>query len=93
MNHFNLPRLVFPVRIMRMIHEHQAGTAPRRRTCIVTAISAILSGLLACRPVIAIGWVEFLFIFVLMAVLLGPPLFRFWRSFSDYQRFKQNKKK
>ena len=65
----------------------------KRRIYICIGISAILSALLACRPVIAIGWVEFLFIFLLMAVLLGPPLYRFWRSLSDSKRFKNNKKK
>jgi hypothetical protein len=76
-----------------MIHEHRAGTAPKRRIYIFTGISAILSGLLACRPVFAIGWVELLVIFLILAVLLGPLLFRFWRSLSDFRDFKQNKKK
>jgi hypothetical protein len=76
-----------------MFNEHRAGTMQGRRKSIFTGISAILFGMLACRPVIAIGWVEFLFIFVLLAVLLGPPLFRLFRSLSDFRDFKQNKKK
>lgn len=89
----NSPHLVFSVRILPMFNEHRAGNVRKKRNYIFTGISALLSGLLACRPVIAIGWVEFLFIFLIMAVLLGPPLFRFWRSLSDFQRFKRNKKK
>jgi hypothetical protein len=34
---------------------------------------------LACSPVIAISWKEFLIIGVLIAALLGPPLYRFVR--------------
>ena len=34
---------------------------------------------LACRPVLAISWNEFLIISVLFMVLLGPPLYRLVR--------------
>lgn len=42
--------------------------------------------LLACQPVIAIGWREGLFIFVLIAILIGPPVYRFIRKFEDFRR-------
>jgi hypothetical protein len=93
MTHSKPSGLIFPVRIMLMIREHRAGAAPKRHICIFTSVSVILSGLLACRPVLAIGWGELLAIFLIMAVLLGPPLFRFWLSLSDFRDFKHNKKK
>jgi len=39
---------------------------------------------LACRPVLAIGWNEFLFLFILITVLLGPPLYRFIRRVEEF---------
>ena len=42
--------------------------------------------LLACQPVIAIGWREGLFIFVLVAVLIGPPVYRFIRKVEEFRR-------
>jgi len=35
--------------------------------------------LLACRPIIAIGWTEIIIILALVAVLMGPVLFRIYR--------------
>lgn len=49
--------------------------------------------LLACRPVIAIGWPEFLILFVLLAFLFGPPLFRFYTWLQKYRAEKHNKPK
>jgi hypothetical protein len=43
--------------------------------------------LLACRPVLAIGWEEILFVAVLLAFLFGPPLFRLYRW---VQKFKED---
>jgi hypothetical protein len=47
---------------------------------------ALLFGTLACRPVIAIGWEEFLLLFVLVAFLLGPPLYRFMQRIENFRR-------
>jgi len=47
---------------------------------------------LACRPVIAIGWNEFLFLFVLIAVLLGPPLYKFLRRVEEFWKRKPKDK-
>jgi hypothetical protein len=41
---------------------------------------------LACSPVIAVSWNEFLIIGVIVAVLLGPPLYRFIRRVDDFRR-------
>jgi hypothetical protein len=53
---------------------------------------AILISTLACEPVIAIGWRELFFVFVLMSFLFGPPLYRFIRRFEG-SRKKDRKKK
>lgn len=42
--------------------------------------------LLACQPVIAIGWREGIFIFILLAMLIGPPVYRFIRRLEDFRR-------
>jgi len=52
--------------------------------------------MLACRPVIAIGWPELIILTVLIVVLLGPLLFRLYRFLDKVQKFNQaeeNKKK
>ena len=38
-----------------------------------------LSVALACRPVLAIGWGEFLILAAVIALLIGPPVYRFIR--------------
>jgi hypothetical protein len=50
------------------------------------AVATLVLGALACRPVIAIGWEEFLLLFVLAAFLLGPPLYRFIRRVESFRR-------
>jgi hypothetical protein len=54
------------------------------------AAAALLLGLLACRPVFAIGWEELLAIVLLTALLLGPLL---WRLARGWDRFQQSLKK
>jgi len=44
---------------------------------IFTSICLTILSTLACRPVLAISWNEFLIVGTLFAVLLGPPLYRF----------------
>ena len=43
------------------------------------ALSALLLVTLACEPVIAIGWQEFLILIVFIGFLIGPPIYRFFR--------------
>ena len=45
---------------------------------------ALLFGTLACQPVIAIGWNEFLIVFILFAVLLGPLIYRLLRRVEEF---------
>ena len=54
-------------------------------------ILPLLLGSLACQPVIAIGRNEFLFVLLLIAVLLGPPLYRLARKLEEFlQRRKKD---
>jgi len=46
----------------------------------LAGISTIVLSTLACQPVFAIGWKEVLFVFILIAFLIGPPLYRFIRK-------------
>ena len=40
----------------------------------------LLLGLLACQPMVVIGWTEFFFVFILIAILIGPPLYKLIRG-------------
>ena len=46
----------------------------------VAGLIILVLSALACRPVIAIGWEEFLFLFIVIAILIGPPVYRFIRK-------------
>ncbi len=53
---------------------------------------ALLLAMLACEPVIAIGWQELLILFLLFAFLLGPPIYKFIRRVEKFlSREKKNK--
>jgi hypothetical protein len=45
---------------------------------------ALFGSMLACEPVIAIGKNELLCLFVLIAVLLGPPIYRLLRKVEEF---------
>jgi hypothetical protein len=49
------------------------------------SLAALMLAQLACRPVIAIGWEEFLLFLVVVALLLGPPVYRFFRRLEDFR--------
>jgi hypothetical protein len=50
---------------------------------------SLLFSVLACQPVIAIGWREGMFIFLLIALLIGPPVYRFFRRLENSRRHKE----
>jgi hypothetical protein len=50
----------------------------------VYGLLALVFAVVACSPVIAISWNEFLIIAVIVAVLLGPPLYRFIRRVEQF---------
>jgi hypothetical protein len=52
---------------------------------------ALVSVSLTCRPVIAISWNEFLIISGLIAVLLGPSLYRLIRRAERFLKNREHK--
>lgn len=57
------------------------------------AAAGLVLGLLACRPVFAIGWGELVILFLVIAFLLGPILLKLARAWNAYQESLKNKKK
>jgi hypothetical protein len=55
---------------------------------IFVSLYVMAIGLLACKPVFAIGWNELLFMAVLFVFLLGPPLYRLVRRVEDFLKRK-----
>jgi hypothetical protein len=43
----------------------------------------------ACEPMIAIGKYELIFLIILIAVLLGPPVYRFIRKMEKFLKHEQ----
>lgn len=60
---------------------------------VVLAILSLGLALLSCRPVVAIGWQELIVLIVLIAVLLGPLLYRLYRFLDKVQKFSQAEEK
>jgi len=52
-------------------------------------MALLLLSVIACQPVIAIGWRELLFIAVLVALLIGPPVYRFFRRLENSRKQKE----
>lgn len=59
------------------------------------ALASLLAGALACRPVLAIGWGEFVVLSLLIVILLAPLLSRLYRYLAHLQdsHDKQRKEK
>lgn len=53
-------------------------------------LSTVLLAVLACRPVLAIGWGEIILFSMLLLVLFGPPLFRFYRRLEDFRHHERS---
>jgi hypothetical protein len=66
-----------------------------KHTSIFLAILSLALTMLACQPVIAIGWEELLVLIILIAFLLGPTLFKLYRFLDKIQKARdlENKKK
>ncbi len=56
-------------------------------------LSALILSLLACRPIIAIGWPELIILVVLVGILLGPLMFRIYRFLDKVRKVSQSEKK
>ena len=59
---------------------------------IRVAAAGLVLGLLACRPVFAIGWSELVILFLVIAFLLGPLLLKLARAWNAYQESLKNKR-
>jgi len=57
------------------------------------ALFSIWLALLSCRPIIAIGWPELIILIILVAVLLGPLLFRLYRFLDKVQKATRSEEK
>lgn len=55
----------------------------------VYGLIALWAGVVACSPVIAISWNEFLVIALVFAVLLGPPLYGFIQRVDEFLKHKK----
>jgi hypothetical protein len=53
----------------------------------------LLLSLISCRPVFAIGWTELLILLVLIVILLGPVLFRLFRTLNKIKKTDEVEKK
>lgn len=58
----------------------------------LSGLLALLFSVLACRPVIAIGWGEFLALAIVIGILFGPPLYKFIRRIDDFRRHERRNK-
>ena len=56
------------------------------------ALSLLLLGLLACRPVWTVGWTEMIILGVILLALLGPSLWRFSRRYRKFKSYEKEKK-
>ena len=48
---------------------------------VLAGLSVLVFSTLACEPIFVIGWKETFFVFILIAFLIGPPIYRFIRKF------------
>ncbi len=53
-------------------------------------LTAIFIASLACRPVLTIGWGEIGILIVIIAVLLGPVIFRLSKRLAEFQAWKNS---
>lgn len=57
----------------------------------LVGLTILLLSTLACEPVIAIGWEELLVLGIIIAILLGPMLLRFWRALNKLSGSRKKK--
>jgi hypothetical protein len=57
----------------------------KRDLCLEMGVGVLLGSVLACRPVVTIGWSEILLIGGLFFVVIGIPLFRLYRKWVAFQ--------
>ncbi|HBG73836.1 MAG: hypothetical protein A2X25_01000 [Chloroflexi bacterium GWB2_49_20] len=64
-----------------------------QRLCVRVCLGVFGISLLACRPVLAIGWEEIVLLLALLGFLFGPPLFRLYRRLQKFKSGPHLKKK
>lgn len=62
-----------------------------KNRAIIAPFSLIILSTLACRPVLTIGWSEMGILAVILIVLLGPSLFKFYKRFDEFKNWKNDK--
>ena len=55
-------------------------------------IASLWAASLACRPMLTIGWGEIAIVLVIIAVLLGPVLFKLYQRLAEFQAWKTTSK-
>ncbi|MBN1453999.1 MAG: hypothetical protein JW963_23490 [Anaerolineales bacterium] len=60
---------------------------------ILLRITALWMAIFACRPVIAIGWPELIVLILLIAILMGPLMFRLYWFLEKIRRANKTKEK
>ncbi len=63
------------------------------RYSALLGIAALWIAASACRPVIAIGWPELIILVIIIAILLGPLIFRLYRFIEKIQKAGQTEEK
>jgi hypothetical protein len=59
------------------------------KASFIAGQTALLLGIVACEPVFAIGWRELGIIFILVAIVFGPPAYRFLRRMEKYWKTRE----
>ena len=59
---------------------------------LLAGFVALLLSITACEPVIAVGWREVFFVFLLIVILFGPMLYRFVRRIDNFRRHQDKDK-
>lgn len=67
------------------------NSGEKKHIYLLASVCSMVFSTLACEPVIAIGWRELFFIFILMAFLFGPPLYRFIRRIENFRGHERKK--
>ncbi len=55
------------------------------------AILPLVFALLACRPVLTIGWKEIFVLAIILLIFLAPTLFRFYKRYKEFKKYEKKK--
>ena len=64
-----------------------------KRYSTLLGITALWMAVFACRPVIAIGWPELIILTILIAILMGPLMFKLYRFLEKIRRVSKAEEK